>query len=373
MSQNPYEQDPLPPKPQDNEPPSLPEQESTAEQINSESFQGSYQSAAGQAPYPQAAGQAPYPQVGGQAPYPQAAEQPQQAPYPQTGGQAPYPQAAAYPAGSLPEHNTYPASPVKTKKGSNILGIVGLVLGVLGTGFGLKTDIVLIGWILLFAAFVLGLVGLFMSTKEKVTPILAIILSVLGSLVSAVAFFIYLIFNPALSGSADSSSSVPDSLFGDYAAASPAASETPPPALTSSGPLPFGQTAEYEDGLKVTVSQVDRNYTPSDTSAGGEDPALGEYLVFNVTLENSSDQPFEAWMLVDVSSGGVYGDQIFDFEQGIEGVPDGTILPGEKISFDVAFAVADSQSVTLEFSPDIDRDEARFSNSLEASESPASA
>lgn len=104
---------------------------------------------------------------------------------------APSSSAGAYAApGQQPYYDPYAAPQQPNgKKPKNVLGLVALGLGVLGFILGCIPAGALLGWLLLFAAFVTGIIGLFQKNKEKVTSIIAIALSVIGSVISGIVLF----------------------------------------------------------------------------------------------------------------------------------------------------------------------------------------
>ena len=77
------------------------------------------------------------------------------------------------------------------KKPKNIVGIVALALSALGFVLGLFPVTALFGWLLLFAGFITGIVGLFQKLKEKITSIIAIALSVVGTIASIIAIVVF--------------------------------------------------------------------------------------------------------------------------------------------------------------------------------------
>ena len=79
--------------------------------------------------------------------------------------------AGAYAApGQQPYQGPYAAPQQPNgKKPKNVVGLVALGLGVLGFILGCIPAVMLLGWLLLFAAFVTGIVGLFQKNKEKCT------------------------------------------------------------------------------------------------------------------------------------------------------------------------------------------------------------
>ena len=276
--------------------------------------------------------------------------------------------AGAYAApGQQPYYDPYAASQQpKGKKSKNVLGLVALGLGVLGFILACIPGIMFLGWLLLFAAFVTAIIGLFQKGKEKVSSIVAIVLSVLGSIVSGIVLFV-VIANSVASDpefeqtmkDLESALATPSAVASVDSGAS--STESAGSASSLEGVLEFGDTAEFEDGLRLTVSEPRTDYVPSEY-ASHLDKSLTDYVAFTVTIENSTSEPFEPLFYAEGNSGGKAIDQIFDSEQNIGSAPSGRILPGESVTFDVAFGVADPSSITLDVSADFDHDAVLYSN-----------
>lgn len=96
---------------------------------------------------------------------------------------APYP-GAPYPPNAIGQ--VPPTNP--PAKSRNTVGLVAVILAVVGFLFGCIPGALIVGWILLPAAFILGIVGLCQSGKDKWTSIAAVIVSVIGTIVTAVVF-----------------------------------------------------------------------------------------------------------------------------------------------------------------------------------------
>lgn len=253
---------------------------------------------------------------------------------------------ATYGASQQSSYNSYgvatPQEP-QDKKPKNIVGIVALASSAIGFILGLIYPwVALVGWFLLFAGFVTGIVGFFQKNKEKITPSIAVVLSILGTIASIIA----LIVSIASSGnSVDTDYGLPES---------PSSSSSG--STDMDGVLKFGETAEFDDGLKITVSEPRTDYTPSDHSKV-DDPDLKGYVVFSVTVENGTGSPYDPYTLISGNSGGKEIQTVFDSAKGMSGPPSGKLLPGEKVTFDMAFAVADPNNVTLDIMLDSDRDD----------------
>lgn len=92
------------------------------------------------------------------------------------------------------EQRMPPAAPATVSapapaKRKNIIGIIALVASIIGVIFACIPGALIVGWVLLPIAFVLGIVGLFLTGKARGTSIAAIVLSTVGTVVGVVVFF----------------------------------------------------------------------------------------------------------------------------------------------------------------------------------------
>lgn len=108
----------------------------------------------------------------------------------------------------------------------------------------------------------------------------------------------------------------------------------------------FGETAAYEDGLSVTVSKP-TDFTPS-ASAFGHDGFPGS-VQFTVKVVNNTGASFDPTLIyLTMQSGNTEAEQIFDYDNGMNGSPDTTVLDGRETTFPVAFGVQDPNDLVLE-------------------------
>ena len=117
-------------------------------------------------------------------------------PNPNQGAPQPDPQpsapAGAYAAPQQPYGAPYPGlQQPEGKKPKNVVGLVALGLGIAGFILACIPGVMILGWILLFAAFVTAIVGFFQKGKEKVSSIVALVLSIIGSIVSTVVLIVF--------------------------------------------------------------------------------------------------------------------------------------------------------------------------------------
>jgi hypothetical protein len=138
-----------------------------------------------------------------------------------------------------------------------------------------------------------------------------------------------------------------------------AESETVAPSAEAAPAPKFGQTFTFENGLAVTVG-VPQPFTPSETAAAEEAPA---YVSFPVTVVNGSNENYDPVLFnATLQSSNVEAAQVFDSEQGINGPPATTLLPGRESAFQVVFGVADPADLVLEVTPGFEYESAIFTN-----------
>lgn len=103
-----------------------------------------------------------------------------------------------------PAHTTTPSAQSKTfetspdmlpqqsrdKKPKNRVGLTALGLSMLGLLLGLFSFTSILGCLLLSAGLVTGVVGIFQKSKERITSIVAITLSVLGTIISGIVLLV---------------------------------------------------------------------------------------------------------------------------------------------------------------------------------------
>lgn len=184
-----------------------------------------------------------------------------------TGGPAPWP---AYPP---------PGGPEALKKQKNTIGRIALIVGVIGFIFACIPGALIVGWVLLPIAFILGIVGLFASGKAKGTSIAAVIISVVGTVVG-VSVFVAVVGNSFGNAfrSADLSPSSPTVTSGGDARNQPAAQGD------RENPLPIGQTVSNED-WQVTLGAPREGWAEVAAANQFNDPPKAgmEYWIVPIT------------------------------------------------------------------------------------------
>ena len=78
-----------------------------------------------------------------------------------------------------------PVAPHASAGRKNTLGTIALIVGIAGSVLACVPTTLTVGWYVLPVAFVLGIVGLLQSGKAKKSSVAAIVVAVVGAVVSA--------------------------------------------------------------------------------------------------------------------------------------------------------------------------------------------
>lgn len=227
---------------------------------------------------------------------------------------APSGPAAPYgPTHPTPEGYGTSGQPVPAAKGGkNVLGLVAMGIAIVGFIFACVPGALIIGWILLPIAFILGIVAIFMK-GAKWAAITAIIVSVVGTVVGVIVFFAVVAtsFNSAFSNGetkiGDAVTSEQQSVEAEETAEDSAA------VGTRENPVPLG-TEVSNDEWKVTVNSVTQGAPAADAVAGANSfndtaDAGSEYIIINYTVTyigDDADGQMPAFVGLDyVTAGGV--------------------------------------------------------------------
>lgn len=74
------------------------------------------------------------------------------------------------------------------RREKNQLGLIAFIASIVGFVFACMPGALIVGWILLPIAFILGLVSLFLAGRKKWAGIVAVIISVVGTIVGVLVF-----------------------------------------------------------------------------------------------------------------------------------------------------------------------------------------
>jgi hypothetical protein len=175
-----------------------------------------------------------------------------------------------------------PAGPQPPAKQKNTLGRIALIVSIIGFVFACVPGALIVGWVLLPVAFILGIVGLFLSGKAKGTSIAAIIVSVVGIVVGVSVFAVVVTdaFDDALSES-------------DMSASSPAASDEGSDGNqvgSRENPLPIGETVRSQDWEVVLGAPREATAEIAAENQFNNAPEAGkEYWIVPITATYTGD------------------------------------------------------------------------------------
>lgn len=128
----------------------------------------------------------------------------------------------------------------------------------------------------------------------------------------------------------------------------------------------FGDMWEYPGGLQVTITYD--GVAQATEWASGAEATGGVVQVFTITIENTSDAPFDGTLAmvdsVTVGEEGMPAEEVYDYDNGWGGVDFSTITPGSKQSRETAFAIDESTTVQMQFSPDWDHEPVIYEGEL---------
>lgn len=125
--------------------------------------------------------------------------------------------------------------------------------------------------------------------------------------------------------------------------------------------LVFGETATFEDGLEVTVSEP-ADFTPSEYAFVEEGD--NAFVKFDVIIVNGTESNYDASLTyATLQSADTESTEVFDTDGGIDGSPMTKVLPGRQTKYSIAFGVNDPKDLVMEFSTgDFERDSIIYTN-----------
>jgi hypothetical protein len=277
-----------------------------------------------------------------------------------TDSQQPVPPAASpaaavpsteFPPPAEPSYAQTPPAPVygqpadgTTGPRGNGLGVAALIVGIVALIFGVIPFVSYFGAFLAFVGLVLGVIALVLKGRKKGIAIAGTIVSGVALILSIVLSVVYTtaIVNsvneaiesaaPSIEGPAEDEAVAEDEVADDAA---------------DTFVLGLGETMVWSDGVEMTVG-APAPFTPSETASA--EPGQSAVL-FDLTLTNNSEEPLEPLSFSQVTSGGVEASAIFDSANNIGLAPTATVLPGQSITWQEAFSVADPADITFQSSP----------------------
>lgn len=180
----------------------------------------------------------------------------------------------------------------KTKRAKNTLALIAFIIAIVGFVFACIPGALIIGWVALPIAFILGLVSLFMKDKAKGFGIAALVISVVGTIVGVIVFMsvVATAFDDAFGGG-ESTATIPEDAA--EAVVEEDSEAVDAEAGTRDNPYPIGTTIEQGDWA-VTINSVNLNATDEllVENLFNEAPADGTvYMMTNLTATYNGDNP----------------------------------------------------------------------------------
>lgn len=192
-----------------------------------------------------------------------------------------------------------PQQASKSRKAKNVPGLIAFIAGVVGFIFACIPGALIIGWVLLPVAFILGIVGLVLSGKAKGLAIAAVVISVVGTIVGVIVFFAVAAnsFSEAFGGSDTSVSGPADN--GASSSANADGKKAQAKVGTRDNPAALGSVISSKD-WDVTVNSITLDGTATVLSANqfNSPPAEGnQYAIVNMTVTYKGDDSSYATMV----------------------------------------------------------------------------
>ena len=114
----------------------------------------------------------------------------------------------------------------------------------------------------------------------------------------------------------------------------------------------FGEQVSYDDGLAVTVS-APKPFKPGQYAAGGKKG--DQFVEFTITVVNGTKKPYDPVDFYQtLQSGNAEAEEVYDSENGFNGTPSTTVLPGREAEWKVGYAVKDPNSLVMEINVDFE-------------------
>lgn len=198
----------------------------------------------------------------------------------------PAPPASGGAPAVLDQAASRPASPTKTR---NVIGLVSIILAVVGFALAIIPLLGIVGWPLLVAALVLGIVGLTRKGQSKATSIAGLVLSVLAMILAPIIAIAILAgsanaASSVISDDTDAPAAVEEQPAADEAAAEePAAEEPAEPAVPAEYASALTKAEMYSSMMYMSKQGV---YDQLTSEYGEKFSAeAGQYAIDNVQAD----------------------------------------------------------------------------------------
>lgn len=201
-----------------------------------------------------------------------------------------------------------PTPAPQAPKQKNIVGLIALIVGIVGFVFACIPGALIVGWLLLPVAFILGIVALCLRGKSKWAGLVGLILSVVGSIVGGIVFFavVATAFDDAFDDASGGDTVITEEVTSEDEGASdeePAATEDDGEAAekgTRENPVSFDATTENDDWT-VTLADFNPDATANVESDGYTTETAGDdqvWITFTPTVTYHGD---DSGLAVEVS------------------------------------------------------------------------
>lgn len=185
--------------------------------------------------------------------------------------------------------------PDSVKKQRNPLGTIALVVSVIALAVSFRTETVVLSWILLPIAFVISLVSAFLKNTSKNIGTWALVITIIGAVVSFIVSGIGsapLETNKTSANDGALDSSSPTSIV-QAETATTASAENGASIPTRSNPLPLGTEITIGEWAVIVNSvDLDANARVAATNQFNDPPAEGHvYILVNATAKYLGEDP----------------------------------------------------------------------------------
>jgi hypothetical protein len=282
------------------------------------------------------------------------------APAPYQGGGAP-----TYPGSGAPAYVGAPYGSEPTgKKKLNIVALVSAIVAAIGFIFACIPGALIVGWILLPIAFVLSIVSLFLKGDKKWLGFVGLGLSILGTIVGFIVFFVVVAnsFEEAFNdGDISVTQPSESSDSGDEAPAEEEEGSASGEEGTRENPYPVGSEISNDDWSVVINSvNADGNPVVAEANQFNEAPPAGShYEIVNYTVTyKGEDSSYAAEVQVDaVTSGGSVIGSFDSFVVLTDDFSFDELYAGGSVTGSVAYLIPDGETYVLRVAPGILADE----------------
>lgn len=120
---------------------------------------------------------------------------------------------------------------------------------------------------------------------------------------------------------------------------------TTPSTATTTGIKKWGDTYTWSDKVSVTVEHP-TDFTPSNYSTKRSE--FKNFTTLTITIKNNTNELLDSGKFrFSATAGDKESQPIYDYENGLRGGPDASILPGKSLSFKLGYGYEKGQDFNL--------------------------